>query len=70
VPAIAGAMAILSGAGVSWAANAYGWALAVHLLLVVLASSVAAATALLALDGKLRRELWPLLSTRAVVRTP
>jgi len=26
--------------------------------------------ALLALDGKLRRELWPLLSTRAVVRTP
>lgn len=66
VPGIAGGMAIISGAGVSWAADGHGWPLAVHILMVVGTSVIVAAAALVTFDGKLRRELSRLLRSRSL----
>lgn len=63
-PAIAGGMAIISGAGAGWAADAYGWPLAVHILMVVVVSITVAALVLVTVDRKLRAELWRLLQER------
>ena len=68
-PAIAGGMAIMAGLGAGWAVDARGWPLPVHILIVVVASVIAAAAALVTVDSQLRRELWRLLQRRSSVRS-
>ncbi|MGH4023617.1 MAG: oligosaccharide flippase family protein [Pseudonocardiaceae bacterium] len=61
LPAVAGVMAIISGTGVSWVMDAYGWPLPVHILTVTAAGVIAAAATLLTFDREFRRDLWRLL---------
>ncbi|MGH3935406.1 MAG: oligosaccharide flippase family protein [Pseudonocardiaceae bacterium] len=65
-PAIAGGMAIMTGVGVTWVADAHGWALAVHIPMVVVASVIVAGTVLVTLDRQLQRELWQLVQRRSL----
>jgi hypothetical protein len=68
-PSIAGGMAIISGTAVSWVVDAHGWPLPVHILMVVVASVIAAAAALVTFDRQLRRELRRLLQRRSLARS-
>lgn len=68
-PAIAGGMAVVAGSGVSWAMDARGWPLPVHILMVVVASVIVAAVALVTLDRQLRGELWRLLQRRSATKS-
>jgi hypothetical protein len=67
-PAIAGGMAIIAGLGAGWAVDAQGWPLPVHILIVVVASVIAAAASLVTVDSQLRRELWRLRQSRSSAR--
>jgi hypothetical protein len=68
-PAIAGGMAIISGTVVRWVADAYGWPLPAHILMVVVTSVIVAAIALVTFDGQLRRELWRLRQRQSLARS-
>lgn len=68
-PAIAGGMAVIAGSGVSWAADAHGWPLPVHILMVVVVGVIVAVAALVTLDRQLRRELGRLRQRRSSARS-